>query len=66
MREYIVVFESFKVYLHCAIEIAVKEKISIYDALYLAQAEEYQTLVTSDDIQREIEIKLGITVEYIE
>lgn len=65
LRADVVVFESFEVYLQGALEIASREKIPVYDALYLVQAEKYGNFVTSDEIQREIGKKMGINVEYV-
>lgn len=60
------VFESFEAYLQSALKLANKEKISVYDLLYLVQAEKHKNLVTSDKIQVGIGEKIGINVEYIE
>ena len=62
----VLILESFIGYLRAAAEIAVKEKLSIYDALYLAQAQRYGHFVTSDDTQRKIALKLGLDAVFIE
>jgi predicted nucleic acid-binding protein len=60
------VLESFAGYLTATIELGVKEKLSIYDALYLVQAQKYGYFVTSDDLQRTVAVKLGLEVVFIE
>ena len=60
------VLESFLGYLRAATEIAVKEQLSIYDALYIAQAQRYGHFVTSDESPRKIALKLGLDVVFIE
>lgn len=62
----VLILESFAGYLRGATEIAVKEKLTIYDALYLVQAQRYGHFVTSDDFQRKIAVKLGLDVVFIE
>jgi predicted nucleic acid-binding protein len=62
----VLVLESFEGYLRGATEIAVKEKLTIYDALYIVQAQKYGHFVTSDDLQRKIAVKLGLDVVFIE
>ena len=47
----VVIFESFENYLKEAMKISIKEKITIYDALYLAQAKKFSSLLTSDEKQ---------------
>jgi len=62
----VLILESFMGYLRGATEIAVKEKLTIYDALYIVQAQKYGHFVTSDDLQRKIAVKLGLNVVFIE
>jgi len=62
----VLILESFAGYLRGATEIAVKEKLTIYDALYIVQAQRYGHFVTSDDFQRKIAVKLGLDVVFIE
>ncbi|NQE04665.1 Ribonuclease VapC3 [ANME-1 cluster archaeon GoMg1] len=62
----VLILESFAGYLRGATEIAVKEKLIIYDALYIVQAQRYGHFVTSDDFQRNIAVKLGLNVVFIE
>jgi predicted nucleic acid-binding protein len=62
----VLVLESFVGYLRGAMEIAMKEKLTIYDALYIVQAQKYGHFVTSDDLQRKIAVKLGLDVVFIE
>jgi predicted nucleic acid-binding protein len=53
-------------YLKGALQIAVKYQISVYDSLFLAQAQHYQTsLVTSDKKQAKIADELNIRVKLI-
>ncbi|MDN5319817.1 MAG: hypothetical protein PWP49_237 [Thermococcaceae archaeon] len=66
LKEDVVIFEPFEEYLKDAMEIAVSEKIPVYDALYLAQAKKYGSLLTSDEKQWEIAKKLEIKAEYVE
>jgi len=61
----IIVFEPLGKYLSSAQKISVKGKVSIYDALYIAQAQKYGRLLTSDKKQSEMAQKLGIEVEFI-
>jgi predicted nucleic acid-binding protein len=62
----IIVFEPLGKYLSPAQKISVEEKVSIYDALYIAQAQKYGRILTSDKKQSEIAQKLEIEVEFIE
>jgi predicted nucleic acid-binding protein len=62
----VLVLESFAGYLTAAVEIGVNEKLTIYDALYLVQAQKYGYFVTSDEPQRKIAVKLGLDVVFIE
>ena len=62
----VVVFEPFEKYLGNAVKIAMDKKITVYDALYIAQAREMGRLITSDDKQRMIAEELGIDVIFIE
>ena len=62
----VLILKSFVGYLRDATEIAVKEKLTIYDALYIVQAQKYGHFVTSDDLQRKIAVKLGLEVVFIE
>ena len=43
-----------------------KEKLTIYEALNLVQAQKYGYFVTSDDLQRKIAVKLGLDVVFLE
>ena len=62
----VLVLESFAGYLRGATELAVKDKITIYDALFLVQAQKYGYFVTSDELQRTIAVKLGLDVVFLE
>ena len=62
----VVVYETLEDYLIRAREIAMKEKITIYDSLYIAQAEKYKGLLTSDKEQRKAAEKMNIDVKFVE
>jgi len=47
-------------------EIAMKENITIYDSLYIAQAERYGGLITGDMKQRKAAEKMKINVNFVE
>jgi len=65
LRE-VVVFEPFEKYLEDAVKIAMDKNITVYDALYIAQAKKIGKLLTSDDKQRKIAEEIGIDVIFIE
>ncbi len=62
----VVVYEALEDYLSRAQEIAMKENITIYDSLYIAQAEKYKGLLTSDKKQRKVAEKMNINVKFVE
>ncbi len=62
----VVTFEPFEKYLENAVKIAMDRNITVYDALYIAQAKKIGKLLTSDDKQRKIAEKLGIDVIFID
>lgn len=62
----VVAFESFERYLEDALHISMEEKITVYDALYLAQAKKFNGLLTSDEKQWKVAKKMGINVEFVE
>lgn len=62
----ILVFEQFEKYLDDAVKISMKEKITVYDALYIAQAKKFNSLLTSDERQWKVARKMGIHSEFIE
>ena len=62
----VVIFEPFEKYLEDAMKISIEEKITIYDALYLAQARKFSSLLTSDEKQWKVAKKMGINAEFIE
>ncbi len=64
--EDVVVFEPFGRYLDVAVRISLEEKVTFHDALYLAQAENFGSLLTSDEKQQKIAEKIGIGVEFVE
>ena len=61
----VIVYEPLENYINRAQEIAIDEKITIYDALYLAQAERQDGILTSDRRQKESAEKRGIKVEFV-
>jgi len=62
----VVIFEPFENYLKEAMKISIEEEITIYDALYLAQAKKFRCLLTSDEKQWKVAKKMGINVEFME
>lgn len=62
----VVIFEPLEKYLESAIKIAINKIITVYDALYIAQAKEIGKLLTSDEKQRKTAKELGIDVVFIE
>ncbi len=62
----VVVFEPLEKYLESAIKIAINKIITVYDALYIAQAKEIGKLLTSDEKHRKTAKELGIDVVFIE
>jgi predicted nucleic acid-binding protein len=65
VEEEIILIDSQLKYLDEAMDIAMENKITVYDSLYLAQALKYGELVTSDKRQAMIAEKLGIKTYYI-
>ncbi|MCD6514856.1 MAG: type II toxin-antitoxin system VapC family toxin [Candidatus Odinarchaeota archaeon] len=64
--ENVLIFEPFERYLQVGIEIALNESISIYDALYIAQAKKIGKFLTSDEKQYRIAKKIGIDAKYVD
>ncbi len=62
----VVVFEPFESYLDDALEISLEERITVYDALYLAQAKKLGNLLTSDEKQWKVAKRIGIDAEFVE
>jgi len=62
----VVVVEPEGKYLERALELSLNSGLPIYDALYIAQAERYGELLTSDKQQMRTAGSLGIRVHYIE
>jgi predicted nucleic acid-binding protein len=62
----VVIYEPIENYVSRAQKIAIEEKITIYDALYIAQAEKYGGILTSDGKQRDSAEKRGIKVEFVD
>ena len=65
IEEEIIVLETQEKYIDKAIEIALDNKITVYDALYIAQAISYGELVTSDKVQAIVAEKYGIRVNIV-
>lgn len=65
LRE-VVIFEPFEKYLDNSVKIALNSGITVYDALYIAQAEKIGRLLTSDEKQKKVAEKLGIDVVFVE
>ena len=61
----VVFMESSEKYLEAAVNIAIEEKIPVYDSLYIAQAENRGKILTSDLKQAKVAEKSGIDVKFI-
>ncbi len=61
----IILYENPLQYLPEGEKIALEHKITVYDALYIAQALKYGNLATSDEKQGKIAEKLGVEVTYL-
>lgn len=59
-KSQVIILENELTYMRRAMEIALRYSITIYDALYIAQAEKYGELLTSDEKQGSIARELGI------
>ncbi len=62
----VLILEPESKFLESAFKIAIDNKITLYDAIYLAQAKQYGELLTSDKRQSKIAETLGIKVHFIE
>jgi len=60
-----VIFEPFENYLEDAVRISTKGRITVYNALYLAQAKKIGSLLTSDEKQWKVAKKMGINAEFV-
>jgi len=65
METKVIILEPEETYLQKALQIALNQGITFYDSLYLAQAQKYGELLTSDEKQAKIAVKLGIKVYFI-
>ena len=65
MEAKVIILEPEKIYLQKALQIALNQGITFYDSLYLAQAQKYGELLTSDEKQAKIAVKLGIKIYFI-
>jgi len=63
---HVLILEPEMNYLKTAFTIATKEEITVYDALYIAQAKKYGKILTSDKRQAEIARKMRIETYLIE
>ncbi len=61
----IIIYENPLRYLPEGEKIALEQGVTVYDALYIAQALKYGRLATSDEKQGKIAEKLGVEVLYI-
>ncbi len=61
----VIILESENEYLKDALKLSLENGITIYDSLYIIQAEKYGELLTSDKKQANIAGKLGIKVYFI-
>ncbi len=61
----VVILEPENQYLERAVEIALDNGLTVYDSLYLAQAEKYGEILTSDERQARVAKSLGIITHYI-
>ncbi|NJE75919.1 type II toxin-antitoxin system VapC family toxin [Thermococcus sp. ES12] len=61
----IILYENPLQYLPEGEKIALEHKITVYDALYIAQALKYGRLATSDEKQGKTAKKLGVEVFYL-
>ena len=62
----VIIFEPLKDYLKDALNLSIEERITVYDSLYIVQAEKYGEFLTSDEKQWSIAEKRGIKAKYIE
>lgn len=62
----VIVVEAEATYLERALEISLNSRLPVYDSLYIAQAEKYGELLTSDRRQAESARSLGVTVHLVE
>lgn len=58
----VILIEPEEEYLDAALQIALNHRVTLYDSLYLAQAQKYGELLTSDVKQAEIADQLGVKV----
>lgn len=56
----VIVLEEERIYLPRALHIALQHGLTVYDSLYIAQAEKYGKLFTSDATQARVATNLGI------
>jgi len=65
-EERVIVLEDQQPYIDRAFEISLNQGITVYDALYVAQALKYGELLTSDVKQRDVAKRMGVETYYIE
>jgi len=61
----VIVLESESDYIEEALRIALREGVTLYDSLYLAQTRKLGELLTSDEKQAEVATKLNIKVHLV-
>ena len=61
----VIILEPETEYVQTALQIALQQGITLYDSLYLAQAQKHGELLTSDERQAEIAAKLNIRVHLV-
>ena len=66
IKAQVIVVELEDAYLKRALELAFSTGVTVYDTLYLAQAEKHGELLTSDKRQAKAAEQLGIKVYYVE
>ena len=67
LRRHVLRIDDQSQYLLRALEIALNQGITVYDALFIAQASARKAkLVTSDRVQYEASLRLGVEAELIE
>lgn len=65
IKNEVLTFEWFADYLNDGFDIAVAEKISLYDAVYIAQARKRGSLITSDGHQKDVALSMRINTIYL-
>lgn len=66
IKEGVITIEQSAGYLKTGYDIATAQKTTIYDAVYITQAQKYGSLLTSDKVQSEIAEKLDVKTIFIQ